>query len=220
LSKGENKLTDETKIVESAEEAGISGFQAVKKVRGLLTKLEVKDSKFKDAKTGNIPQQIEVTLNDAEILEKFPNAIGEVELKDDKFVTWIKYSKQKGAPPHGSSPYMRVWVASAKKLYGKSPTELVGTVVVLEQMEQSFKDENDKPIKFKFWGFSTAEGEAPINDYIKGLVVGLNQQAALRTLMMDARAKQHPEFATAQQNGELAEKLGLVVVDEVYNLPG
>jgi len=48
------------------------------------------------------------------------------------------------------------------------------------------------------------------------LVIGLNQKAALRKLLVDQKAKQFPEYKDKLNSGELAEYLDLVVVDDKF----
>lgn len=200
-------------IIESPDEAGVSGFAAIKRIGGKLASLEIEDSKFNEG------EQIKGSLEDADIRELFPNAIGTPELKNDEFTFWLNYTKRKGEPPHQASPYMRVWVATCKKLFGKTPTEKIGDYVVIDQLAQSFKDKNGNKIEYRFWGFVEDEGAQSIEEYAKQELVGKNASAAIRALLTNNRLKNYPELSAMHQDGTLAEKLGLKVDDDgVYQL--
>lgn len=202
------------KLIEDPKDAGVSGFSAVKTVRGRLVSLTPEDSKF------NKGQQVKGVLKEAEILELFPNAIGEVDLKDDTFTFWLNYTKEKGKPPHQASPYMRVWVASAKKEYSKNPSELIGEVVTITQSPQKLKDKDDKVVEYKFWSFTKDTGEGDLKGYIQTLLVGKNATAASRALALDPRAKSRPELYVAHENGTLAKQFDLIIdADGIYQMP-
>ena len=68
--------------------------------------------------------------------------------------------------------------------------------------------ETGLPNHFCFVPNETLDSEG-IKDYIKALVVGKNQKAALHDLLLDNRAKAFPDFKAKLKDGTLAEFLGL-----------
>ena len=223
-------------FVESTREASRGGFQGIKKVRGLLVDLKrVPPNPNWGNEYGDPKDQIEFTLEDAAILEMFPGE-EEFELKDNKFVGWVSYAAA-GKTPHANSGYIKVWVASAERL-GKKPSDFKGQYVTLDKIptvlfKQPELDENKKPLlddegkkiykeisTDKVFGFipdETANSE-DVKDYIKTLVIGLNQKAALRKLLTDTRAKQFPEYKMMLNGGTLAAFLGLEIIDDKFTL--
>jgi hypothetical protein len=222
-------------FVESTKEASRGGFQGIKKIRGLLTSL--KKVPAPDFGEGGVArEQIEFVLEDATILEMFPGE-EEFELKDGRFVGWVPYAPE-GKTPHANSSYMKVWVASAERL-GKKPSDFIGEYVTLEKtptvlFRRPLLGEDKKPLLddegnklyeeittdrvFGFVADETADSEA-IKERVKALVLGLNQRAALRELLVDPRLKHFPEFKDMLNNGTLADYLGLVVVDGKFEEP-
>jgi len=223
-------------FVESSKEASRGGFQGIKKVRGLLVSLKRVPPRWTESDFGAPKDQIEFTLEDAAILEMFPGE-DEFELKDSKFVGWVSYAVE-GKTPHANSGYMKGWVASAERM-GKKPSEFIGQYVVLDRPEivlfkQPILGEDKKPIvdeqgqkiyqdvsTHNVWCFVPDEGADSENtrEYIRDLVCGLNQKAALRKLLIDSKAKQFPEYKEALNNGTLADMLELVVRDDKFEKP-
>ena len=167
-----------------------------------------------------------------------------MELKDGMYGFLVPYVVA-GKKPHQNSVYARCWLASAKEL-GKLPSQFIGEYVTFEKQPrllfQTYEmeddgtgrkrprlDENGEKIKvdvlavnkdglpnhFCFVADETAE-EGSVQDYIRGLVVGMNQKAALRKLLIDPKARQFPEFKNRLNEGTLAEYLGLVIVDDKF----
>ena len=123
---------------------------------------------------------------------------------------------------------------------GKKPSELVGQYVTLEKIptvlfKQPKLGEDKKPLLdedgkkvyeeivadkvFCFVADETVDS-GNVKEYVRGLVKGLTQKAALRKLLLDLRAKRFPEFKQRLSDGTLAAYLELVVVDNQFQEPG
>lgn len=74
------------------------------------------------------------------------------------------------------------------------------------------------PNHFCFVGDESADSEN-IKEYARDKLVGLNQKAALRKLLVDVKLKQFKEFRDKHNAGTLAEYLGLVIVEDKYQKP-
>ena len=72
------------------------------------------------------------------------------------------------------------------------------------------------------WGFISDEtaDSGTVKDYVRDIVVGKNEKAALRALLTDARSKQFPEFKASLQAGEIGDLLGVELVDGKYAIVG
>lgn len=168
----------------------------------------------------------------------------EFELKDNKYTFLIPYAEGRldgdqwvGKRPHQNSGYIKCFVASAERM-GKKPSDFIGNLVTLEKVptvlfqhpkidpttkkpitgEDGKKIMEDVIIESVF-SFVADESVTDITAHICDLVVGLNQQAALRKLLTDTRAKAAPKFKDALKAGVLAEMLGLVVVEGLFQKP-
>ncbi len=224
--------------IENEKELAIGGFQGIKKVRGLLVSIDVQDppeSWERPKDDSPLRQVVKVDMEDAVVLEMFGDE-EPMDLKDGKFNFYIPYTAG-GKNPHKNSIYSKCWLESAKEL-GKKPSEFIGQYVTLEKQprllfekyvidpetKQAQIDENgDKmsepvlavneaglPNHFCFVKDEEATSEN-IKDYVKGIVVGLNQKAALRKLLIDPKAKVLGDYKARLNDGTLAEYLGLVV---------
>ena len=223
-----------TDFVESTKEASRGGFQGIKKIRGLLVSLtRVPPPDGWDTKKW----QIEGKLEDAAVLEMFPGE-DEFELRDNRYSFLIPYAEE-GKKPHVSSGYMKGFVASAEKM-GRKPSDFVGEYVTLDKLpiplfKTPKKGEDGKLLVGKdgekvyeeviatnTFSFVPDEASNPegTRTYIANLVLGLNEQAALRKLLVDTQAKQHPELKDALKAGTLAELLDLTVVEGVFTKAG
>ncbi len=224
-------------FIESTAGASKGGFQGIQKIRGLLVDLKlVPPPESWDSKKW----QLQGILEDAHIL-RMAEGEEEFELKDNKYSFMISYAEGKlegdqwvGKRPHANSGYIKCFVASAEKL-GKKPSDFIGQYVTLEKIhtvlfEQPkidpktkkpvLNDEGKKVMEevatdntFCFV-VDDAEGSPSVDDYIRDLVVGLNQQAALRKLLTDSKAKQYGKYKDACKAGTLAEMVGLTVDDK------
>jgi len=224
-------------FVETTAEAAVGGYQGIKKVRGLFVDLKKIPPRFTESEYGEPKEQMEITLEDAAILEMFPNA-DDFELKDNKFTCWVPYAAE-GKVPHGNSIYMRCFVASAEEL-GKKPSALKGEYITLERQDRLLfktkiknkETDEDETVEVhsvnkagmpsaNSWCFVSDEtaDSGTVKDYVRDILIGKNEKAALRALLTDARAKQFPEFKTSLQAGTLAEELGLSIEDGKFVKP-
>ena len=230
-----------TKPLESDKDVGAFGFQAVKKVRGLLTNIDVQEQ---PESWEGVGQVVKVELEDAVILEMFGDEEA-FDLKDSKFSFIMPYKLTSGGKIVPGTGYDKCWRASAKEL-GKLPSEFIGEYVTLEKQPRLLfqvyeleddgtgrkrpkLDEEGNKIKrdvlavsgnglpkyFCFVADESADAEN-VRAYIRDLVIGLNQKAALRKLLVDPKAKQFPEYKDALNAGALAELLDLTVVDDKF----
>lgn len=227
-----------TGFVETTKEASRGGFQGIEKIRGLLSDMEKVEPEnemvtLDDGTTFKAKDQIKVTLDNAAIL-RMAEGEEEPEIKDGKHILYVPYA-EKGKTPHVNSAYMRCWVASAEAM-GKKPSEFKGEYITLEKKEVVLfkmpqKGEDGKPIigvdgkkimeeitTSRYFCFVPDEGgdSSTIVDYVKALVIGKNQPAALHAIVLDSRCKQFPEYKEAAKLETLADKLGLAMVDGKY----
>ncbi len=224
--------------IEDEKQLSIGGFQGIKKLRGLLIRIDVVDPP--ESWENREKQVVKVDTEDAVVLEMFGDE-EPFELKDGKFSFFVPYVAI-GKSPHQNSVYSRCWLASAKEL-GKVPSEFIGEHVTFEKQPRllfsayvteddgtgkkvAVRDENGDKIKqdilavneaglpnhFCFTQDEGADSEN-IKDYIRNLVEGLNEKATLRKLLTDPKAKQYPNYKAALNGGTLGELLDLVLVD-------
>lgn len=210
-------------FIESSKEASKGGFQGIKKIRGLQTKLELVDPPESWEST---KKQMQLTLEDAAILV-MAEGEDEFELKDNKFTCMWGYAEE-GKKPHANSTWMKCAVASAESM-GKRPSQFTGEMVTLEKKSIILFQQRDKtqpkgedgkyPLKdivvenyFCYVADETV-GSSSLNDYLQDKLTGLTEKAALRELLGNTRAKQHPELKDDLKAGTLGKKLGLVLVD-------
>lgn len=214
-------------FIDSSKEASKGGFQGIKKVRGLLSKMERVPSKFTESDFGPPKDQIEVTLEDAAVLEMSSNE-ELMELKEGKFTFWIPYAPPGKVEAAENSIYTKCWIETAEAL-GSTPKKLIGEYVTLErkpvELFKTDKDEANKPLGTdekgnkiykhivvdKYFTFANEQTvDSPdVVESIKGIVVGKNKTAALRALVTDPLAKQFPDYKEALSAGTLGEMLGL-----------
>ena len=222
--------------VEQERELSVGGFQGIKKIRGLLIGIDVVDPP--ETWENQEKQVVKVDLEDGVVLEMFGEE-DIFELKEGKFSFFMSYAAV-GKTPHANSVYSKCWLASAKEI-GKLPSELIGQYVTLEKQarllfqkplmeddgtgkkvvvldEEGKKiledilatDEAGRPNHFCFVADETADS-SNVKEKIKDALLGLNEKAALRKLLVDF--KQYPEFKDSLKAGTLAGELGIVLVD-------
>lgn len=214
-----------TDFVETTAEAAVGGYQGIKKVRGLLVDIKRTPPKFTNTDYGEPKDQIENVLEDASIIELFPNA-EEFELKDGKLSVYVPYAAE-GKTPHKNSIYMRCYVASAEEL-GKKPSQFKGEYVILERQDRLLfktKGKNEETGEEEtvevrsvnkaglpssnswcFVGDITGDSDAVKAEALK-CIVGFNQAAALRNLVTNNVVKGFPEYKEALKNGSIGELL-------------
>lgn len=224
--------------VENERELSVGGFQGIKKIRGLLVEIDVVNPPETWDNQGK--QVVVVKMEDVTVLEMFGDE-EPFELKDGKFNFYVPYVEV-GKNPHQNSVYAKCWLSSAKEL-GKVPSGFIGQYVTLEKQprllfQKPVIDPETKKAKVDADGKKvledilavdqqgranhfcfTSEGDISTEDvavYIRDLIVGLNQKAALRKLLIDTKAKQHPEYKVALNEGTLASLLGLTIVDGMF----
>jgi hypothetical protein len=213
-------VTEKRLPVEDDEQFSKGGFQGIKKVRGLLTNIEITDAPdtWDNADKKDV---VEVTLEDAVVLEMFE---GEepFDLTDGKFTFLLNYAK-KGQNPSDNSTYKKGWVDSAKKL-GKAPSSFIGEYVTLEKMEIELFPYTDKETKekkiatgkcFCFVGDEALDSES-IKSFLRGHLHGKDRKSVLRSLLSNQKAKQFPELRDMHKADTLAEYLDMVVEDGIY----
>ncbi len=222
-------------FIETTKEASIGGFKGIKKIRGLLVDL---------TKIPPVPgwesekEQIKVDLEDVTILEMLNDDDPPV-LKDGKYSFYVPYEKV-GKRPSENSVYIKTWVASCERVYGKKPSELKGSYILLEKVpvllfkkyKTEKKDGKDAPIigedgkkvledvlavdqqgrpnHFCFVPEKAASDE-DIKQYVTGLILGCNRKAALRRVALDQKLKQYPEYKNAFKDETIAAKLSLTI---------
>lgn len=224
--------------VENERELSVGGFQGIKKIKGLLVDIDVQNPP--ETWENQEKQVVVVKMEDTNVLEMFGDE-DPFELKDGKFTFYVPYVEA-GKKPHQNSVYAKCWLASAKEL-GKVPSEFIGQYVTLEKQprllfqkpvidpttkkaklgEDGKKvlddvlavDQSGRANHFCFVADETTSPEN-LNGYVRDLIVGLNQKAALRKLLIDVKAKQHPEYKDALNEGTLANMLELVIVDDKF----
>lgn len=199
-------------IVESTADAVVTGLKAVKKVRGKLVNLGLTESTFTDNK-GRIKIQYKGELENASVLEWLPNS-QPFDLKDGHFSFFMPYSHKDGATiakPSVDSPYMKTWVASCEAA-GKKPSEFKGEFITIEQVEYPWFDVSTKnvdgtitkkSVTVQMWKMVNDEkADSPaVIEHVTKLLIGKNQNAALRELMVDQRASQYPVYKDALKAG-------------------
>ncbi len=125
-----------------SEEAGVSGTQAIKKIRGMLTEQKRVESKFEasemdDGKGGKKmvqpKDQIQVKMTDVAILEMFDN-VEVPDLPEGDFTFWIPFAAKGQMKAHANSPFQKCWVDTAMEAYKKAPSQLNGTYVTLDKL--------------------------------------------------------------------------------------
>ena len=217
-------------LIFRSDEASKGGFQAIRRVTGTLASVKRVASKFTQTDDRVPKDQAEVVLDDAEILEM---DVGEPEpeLKEGRFTYWMNYALPGKEKAHQNTFYVRGFLKSAEALAKERGipngglNDLMGTAITLERkeivlfkrkVEGSDEKEEITQENLVFATDSDADAGVDITEHVRGLVVGLNEKAALRNLLMDSKAKRHPEYKDALNGGTLADMLGITVVDGVF----
>lgn len=223
-------------IIGKSSEATKGGFRAIIEIEGDLCPVKRVPPPPEFTGWGNKPpsDQAEITLESA-IIRKMEEGEPEPELQDDRFRTWMTYAGQGKPKPNANSFFAKYFVTSAQELDSKRRGvkledgdlhNIEGTRVILRR-ESKFifkkrkegtdpeNPEYDEVYQENYVVVVDEEAGDDVNmdDHITGLVVGNVSSVAKRNLLMDARAKQHPEYKKALDDGSLAELLGLEVVD-------
>ena len=234
-------------LISGTEEATEGGLRAVEKVEGILESPRREASKFKEgeSKFGKPKDQLVVKLSDAVIL-RMKAGESEPELKDDTFTVWYGYAEPGKLQPHKNTFVVKGFMKSAEDLWKargfkdaqgnatKGWKDLIGQRVVMEKCAielfqrapakgEESKVAADGKVHFLQTQFVFVEGSpedsTPIEEHIRGLIVGLNPQAALRKVLMDSRAKREVKWKNAINDGTITSELNLTVVDGKYSFP-
>jgi len=162
-----------------------------------------------------------------------------MELRDGEYKFWVPYAEEGSSKkPGANSIYIKTWIASAEAL-GKKPSDFIGQFITLDKIPtvlfKTDKDDSGKALGLGedgekiyrditvtnyFCFVPDEEDEGNFVEYLQDKLNGLNDKAALRFLMFDDRAKQHPEYKDAAKAGTLAELLDMEIIDDVYTAKG
>ena len=208
----------------SSDAAVESGLKAILEIEGTLLKPTKEASTFEGANT----DQLKLQLADAVILKMAAGA-EQPELKDNIFTQWLKYGKNGAQAPVKGTFLVKHFLPDAEKLYAKltgAPVvpgtlmNLVGQRVRWVRLDVPYtikardgvgEDKSGISSHYTFaLDIMTAED---IKTHVKKLVLGKNETATKRALVMDAVAKTHPEYKAALDNNTLANLLGVKVDD-------
>lgn len=215
-------------LIGRSSEASKGGFQGILKLQGLLASVERKPSSFETSSFGTGPpkDQAEVVLEDTIILE-MEEGEPEPDLTDDKFTFWMNYAAPGKPKAHQNTFFVKGFCASAEAVQKEMGNaeggykDFIGTVVTLERQrvflfKRPSKEEEGEDEEFYSENFVFASGgdESPedMDDHLRGLMVGKNQAATLRAVMMDVKGKRlgsAAEIRTMFTDGSLAKRLGL-----------
>lgn len=225
--------------LEGRENVGISGFAGIKKVRGILLDIQLVDPpeswESKD-------KQAQVLMGDTHILEMFgdeepfeltdgkfsfyiPYKLtqgGKIAPNSIYNKCWLDsceevYKDRNPSKHKGEYIVLEKQPRLLFQQYQTDTNEAGRKVPALNEQGEKIKvdvlavNQQGRPNHFCFVADETADSDS-VADYIRDLVVGLNQKAALRKLLIDQKAKQYPEYKVALNDGVLAELLGLVLV--------
>lgn len=207
-------------LIFDPEQASKGSYKMVKRFNGDLVKLAREEGKFDKDQAVLYFENVEIE----EMLEDEEKPT----LDDDTYRAWYSYALP-GKKPHQNSLWIMGVIASAKecgileqviKLFEGTGDPIHVTMEKREiNLYQIRNDAGEKEWRtgtnFIFVG-GTAVTEDDVKDTIKEIVVGLGESAAMRELMMNPKAKRHPEYAEALENGTLADKLGIKLVDGVF----
>lgn len=213
-------------FIESSKEAARGGFSNIKTVRGDVIDMGVVDPPETWTSRDKV---FKVSLKNAVILERF-DPDDDFELKNGEFSFTYTYAVEGKRPTH-VGPYMRCLVMPLEKI-GKKPSQLIGagpvtfskipTEAGFSAVDRNSNSKEKKPVIYTNY-FVPVEPDGADNAdtlvYIRSGVAGKNLKQALRWLIMDERAKNLPEFKDALNAGVLAEKLGLSLVNDVFEEP-
>ncbi len=214
------------RIVSDPKEASVGAYQAIEKIEGVLEPGTIVDNRFDPKK-----RQIEIKLTDAVILQ-VKQGEPEPELKDDTWRCWMSYPPV-GRKPSNLSFYMGAFCTSGNLLaksrgiqHADETTglmvdgtwqDLVKTRVQLVHVKDQplgtivDKDTKEKkPVTGSGYIFDTGDGKASsegLDEYVTNLIIGQTPSAAIRLVLMDARAKRDDKFKTALQNNTIGEIL-------------
>jgi hypothetical protein len=224
-------------IITKSGEATKGGFQAIKKVEGMLVAPKRVASKFTENRFNKDKEpndQAEVVLEDAVILE-MDEGEPEPDLRDNKFTFWMNYAAKGKEKPMVNTFFVKGFMKSGElldaKLRGVKPEDgmisnLYGTRVTIERKTiplfkkpKADNPEEKEEVNGTGYVFVLEEGGGEnLNDHIKKLVVGMSTSAAKRNLALDGQAKRHPEFKEALDAGTLGGMIGVTLTNGKFEV--
>uniref|UniRef100_A0A6H1ZQ00 Uncharacterized protein n=1 Tax=viral metagenome TaxID=1070528 RepID=A0A6H1ZQ00_9ZZZZ len=233
--------------MERESDVGVSGFQGIKKVRGLLVNINVEPQPDKWDGEGDV---VKVYMEDTVILEMFQDEEPfELKIGDDKgkFTFVMPYKLTSTGKISSGTGYDRCWRQSAKEM-GKIPSDFIGQYVTLEkqprllfstyEMEEDDGTGKKKTPKLDADGnkikrdvlavgenglpkyFCFVSDETADSDNVKAKVIEtiVGLNASAAKRKLMVAFKQYPEYKDALNAGTLADDLGLVVVDGKFQV--
>lgn len=216
-------------VIGRPDEASGGIWQDIEEVEGVLQPLKRVPSRFDTQYGSDKPanDQVEIVLEEAEII-KMAEGQEAPELKDDKFTTWLGYAPPGKEKPHKNTFYSKgfctyaVELAKSRGIENGGVHDLVNTRIRLIKKEvflfkRHKQDDPDEYEEFNITNFvpvECGEEEGSLNDYVRDLIVGKNSSAAKRAVLLDSRAKKHPEYKEAIDNGTIGELVGVTVDDK------
>jgi len=203
--------------IQTSGEASKGGFQGIDEVYGLLVDVDVVPAPDGWDTTKD---QVLVTMEDAKIL-KMAEGEDEFDLNDNKYSFYITYCDKalsEGKRPTKNSAYVKAFLASFERA-GVTMEEKIGQYVTFKRVPTVLFTRTDKETQekedittncFTLVGTETVDSDST-KTYIRDLLVGLTQKAALKQLVLDPKAKQFPEFKVALKEGTLEKMVGLKI---------
>jgi len=219
-------------IIDKPSEATKGGFQAIKKIEGILQPIKrVDPPEWMTGFGGKAPSdQARIDLEEAIILE-MEEGEPEPELTGDKFHFFLSYAPKGKEKPNASGFFTRGFTKSAVELDAKrrgvsvedgAMSNLYDTRVILEKQEVllgKIKREGQEEkedlysTNFVFVADDDEASGVDMNDHVKTIILGCTKSAAKRAILLDNRAKRLPEYKEALDGDTLAELLGIEMVD-------
>jgi len=183
------------------------GFQAIKKVCGILTDMSIVESKNPNSEYEKL---VEIVLEDAQILE-MDEGEPQPELSDGIFRHKYPYLKAGKVKPYQNSPYAKGFWQSGKDV-GIFPDSWQGAFVTLEKksivlFQRSTGDTDEEGNKVMeeivfndylcFVPNDDEAGQESIEEYTIAKLTGLAPTSAVRTAVLDARIKNNKDIVAA-----------------------
>lgn len=189
-------------IILDPNEASKGAFQAIKKVRGVLAEMKRVPSPFESDFSGGEPSdRIQITLEDAEILE-MDEGEPEPELRDGQFTFSLTYAKPGKPKAHQNTFYVKGFLTTGKAL-GIFP-DYKGKLVTLERQVVELFKQRDRDTKElvditqESFVFVEDGGEAlDMSAYVIEKLTDKAPHNALRTALMDNKIKYNEDVVAA-----------------------
>ena len=212
-------------IVTKSKDASLGSWRSVLKFSGTL--VGVKNIGV-PPKSQFEKEMLELSFENATILQ-MREGEDAPELKDGKYTVRVGYAK-KGHKPHKNSFYIQHFIDSAEKLCNARNipegglAELINTDIVMEYKDNveiskhGGGDTGDDPLTSSGWVFALdgAGKQEPIEEAVKREILGKNKAQALRAIVSNFRTNADPQWRQALNDGTIAEKLGVKLVEGVF----